>query len=70
MVAYKKPRKQKLFVMSRMQLLAQLKLAHDEIDRLKLTVRARNITNRELRMTKRKHWEKIKELRVQLEEIK
>ncbi len=65
----KVPSKAQLFTMDRMDLLRLIKQLRDEINELRLSVRAKNITVRELRMAKRKHWEKIKELRAQLEEI-
>ena len=66
----KVPKRGELFIMDRMDLLKLIKQLRDEIKELRLTIRARNITIREVKMTKRKHWEKIKELRAQLEEVK
>jgi len=66
----KMPTKEEIFKMDRMPLLKLIKDLHDENNELRLTIRARNITVRELRMTKKKYWEKIKKLQAELEEIK
>ena len=65
----KVPSKAQLFTMDRMDLLRLIKLLRNEIKELRLSIRAKNITVREVRMAKRNHWEKIKELRAKLEEI-
>lgn len=66
----KMPTKEELFNMDRMPLLKLLKDLHSENNELRMTIRARNITVRELRMTKKKYWEKIKRLQAELEGIK
>lgn len=64
------PTKEELFNMDRMPLLKLLKDLHNENNELRTTIRARNITVRELRMTKKKYWEKIKRLQAELEGIR
>lgn len=64
------PTKDELFKMDRMPLLKLLKDLHNENNELRVTIRARNITIRELRMTKKKYWEKIKKLQGEMEDIK
>lgn len=66
----KMPTKEELFNMDRMPLLKLLKDQHSENNELRITIRARNITIRELRMTKKKYWEKIKRLQAELEGIR
>lgn len=66
----KVPTKGELFRLDRMDLLALIKKLRDEIKALRLTLRAKNITIREERFRKRKHWETVKRLREELREIK
>jgi len=62
-VTYKKPTRKELWIMSREDLLKQLKLSHDYIKELRLIVRSKNLTLRELRVKKNRHWAIIKRYR-------
>lgn len=66
----KVPKRAELFTMDRMDLLRLIKQLRDEIKELRLSIRAKNITVREVKMAKRKHWERIKKLRAQLEKVR
>jgi len=59
----KVPTKGELFLLDRMDLLALIKKLRDETKELRTTIRAKNITIREERMTKRQHWAKLKRYR-------
>lgn len=59
----KVPTKGELFMLGRMDLLKIIKQLRDEIYQLRLAIRAKNVTVREERMTKRMHWDKIKRYR-------
>lgn len=63
MVTYKKPTRKELWNMSREDLLKQLKSAHDYIEEQRLKIRSKNLTIRELRLTKNSHWEILKRYR-------
>jgi len=63
MTSYKKPTRKELWGMDREDLLKQLKLAHDYIEEQKLRIRSKNLTIRELRVTKDRHWKQVKRYR-------
>ena len=66
----KVPTREELFHADRMDLLALIKKLRDEIRELRLSLRAKNITIREERFRKRRHWETVKSLRQELRELK
>lgn len=59
-----------LFKMDRMDLLKIIKQLRGEIEGLRTTIRAKNVTIREERIRKREHWAKLKRYRQAVGQLK